>query len=331
MGCAGGMRALDEDTLIYEALAALPAIFGVRITESIVVMAFRTEGRAAWLGPAFRMDLEAIEAPDQLRVHLAQLQVNGMDGALVLILGQEPPHLREFMFKMRAGWPFTYHGGYAVQGQDAIELYSAHGHYRGRRDPLELLGTKAAQLLVDQPVRDSESQMRLVRDPKDEPAFLLAYRKRPNLRRLTGLVTHWAAGDSLDAATAGAFLAAMRNLVWRDGLMFWPECGPAHPSDFSKVFPDEPLGRRPDDARLARVAGVMHEVARLCPEGMAAPPLAICAYHAWYAGDGLRARVLAAQGLEEDENYSLLRLVDDGLILGARPPWVDGGDQRLVV
>lgn len=325
------MRALYEDQIIVEALGSLPGRFGVRITESVVVVSFASHPWGVTLGPSLRVDLPAVAEVAQLRHHIGQLAVPGIDGAVVLVLSEDPPDLTEFMLRLRVDWPFHFHGGFGVQTDGRIELYSAHGEYRGWRDLLELHETAAVAALRDSPVKNTAREFRVVRCPENQDDFLRGLMRRPNLRRQTSVVTHWLAQDKLDALQAGQLLAALRNVQWRDGLVFWPEFGTNHPSDFSKLYPDNPLSRRPDQQRLNRVAGVMTEVARIAPEGLAGPALAVSAFHAWYAGDGLLARILVEQGLEESPHYPLLLLVEQSLLHGARPSWVDQEYSRLVV
>lgn len=72
-------------------------------------------------------------------------------------------------------------------------------------------------------------------------------------------------------------------------------------------------------ARLAHhVRGPLH--AAMC---------GIAGYLSWYAGDGVRARILTDQCLATDANYSLALLVRAALSVGMPPPWKVGEQEAF--
>lgn len=79
----------------------------------------------------------------------------------------------------------------------------------------------------------------------------------------------------------------------------------------------------PDHELLERGRAVLSAVARSAPPGRRADALALLAWSAWFAGDGSRGRLLARRALTDSPTHRLARLVDQLLLLGVPPTWVE--------
>ncbi|HEX2806452.1 MAG TPA: DUF4192 family protein, partial [Kineosporiaceae bacterium] len=82
------------------------------------------------------------------------------------------------------------------------------------------------------------------------------------------------------------------------------------------------LDQAPDQELLERGRMLLSAVARAAPPGARVDALALLAWMSWWAGDGARARLLAARALTDQPTHRLARLVDSLLRVGVAPAWV---------
>ncbi|OKL54123.1 hypothetical protein BSZ39_05805 [Bowdeniella nasicola] len=92
------------------------------------------------------------------------------------------------------------------------------------------------------------------------------------------------------------------------------------PSEINDAIISGPV-RSAQDFHL--VFDALARIASATASGLHAEICGIGGYLAWYAGDGVRARVLVEQCLAEVPDYNLALLVNSALAVGMPPPWVD--------
>ncbi len=78
----------------------------------------------------------------------------------------------------------------------------------------------------------------------------------------------------------------------------------------------------PGDTRVGVARSLLVSAARHARPGRRAPVLAMLAWVAWFEGNGVRARLLVQQALDDRPGYSLALIVEEILLAGAAPPWV---------
>jgi hypothetical protein len=90
-------------------------------------------------------------------------------------------------------------------------------------------------------------------------------------------------------------------------------------ADFGRLLaaPPGPVGAE----RMGRARSVLSAAARAAPNGCRADALATLAWLAWYAGEGVRARLLARRATADEAAHSLALLVDELLAAQIPPPW----------
>ena len=91
---------------------------------------------------------------------------------------------------------------------------------------------------------------------------------------------------------------------------------------------DKVLAAEPDAELLERGRVLLSAVARSAPPGQRADALALLAWSAWFAGHGSRGRLLAKRALADSPTHRLARLVDQLLLLGVPPVWVERQRER---
>lgn len=335
------MTAFDQIAL--EVLASIPFTFGFRPRESVVVTTVHREPGQLTIGASARLDLAAFDhagAVPAVDHALAGLARTGAVSALVTVHTDRETGswLLDVVDLVNSRWPFPGHGGYHVHSGGHIHAFSPEGDARGHCDELELLTTHFS---MSQPARSfvaGPDDFRIRRTPDGVRAERLAERlaSLPDPRAVRD--GHWAAAtatwwESLDRGQVrgvdarALLLHALDHIPFRDGALVGALAGQAGRSpdltcvDIASLDDSLP----PDRDRLERVHAVLADVARYAPPGRAVSPLAMCAYLAWWAGDGARARILCEQADEEDPDNSLAGLVGDALDGACPPPWFTSG------
>jgi hypothetical protein len=79
--------------------------------------------------------------------------------------------------------------------------------------------------------------------------------------------------------------------------------------------------RAPSQSDAAIARDLLAGSARHARPGKRAPVLTVLAWLAWFEGNGVRARLLVQQALDDRPGYSLALMVDEFLLRGIAPPW----------
>jgi len=120
--------------------------------------------------------------------------------------------------------------------------------------------------------------------------------------------------------------AALQDRWFRDAVLLTlvPGAGTAPEEALAGVDSDalEGLFDAPPDAELlARGTALLATVARTAGPGERADALALMAWAAWWSGEGVRGRLLAARAMADQPSHTLAALVDQLLYVGVPPGW----------
>lgn len=319
---------------MYEALAGIPLHYGVEVTNSVVVCTMRVDGTRAELGGTIRVDGEVVDEPRVILEILRAQQRLGCNAALIVVVSPGThARITEFFDALYQDWPLEYHAGNALHTRDAIAAGCGCGETVEMGDPLELMGTVTSSRYWGRNVLSNERDFRARRTP----GAVLARKLDELLSQVPTPIDTTGATEHLLRAvrTFGAppmtqratILRALEIAAFRDGFISWASSTSPPPSDFTLV-PSHSSG--PDEFRIRDAISTVLDLCRWMPEGAAAAPIGTAAYLAWYSGNGLQARVLTTQALEEDPSYRLALLVESALTGMVAPPWVTPEGARLV-
>ena len=77
----------------------------------------------------------------------------------------------------------------------------------------------------------------------------------------------------------------------------------------------------PDEAVLDAAGRVLRSLVRQGSGVLAAPPLGLLAWMAWWLGDGAASRALVERSLQADPGHRLAQLLGEALDRGVPPGW----------
>lgn len=325
------MREIFDWKIVYEALSGIPFHYGCVVRDSVVMCMMTVEGNRVTLDGSLRIDAEVMAEPHAVLEILRQRGEYGSNAALVAVLHPEVDlNIDGFFTALTSGWPLAYHAGYALQTDSAVAASCACGENMEMGDVLELCGTVTAAEYVGQVVGHDERWFRTRRTPGGGMATKMAAlidAAETDPIQVTALVLESLGKFRLTMAEKARIVRALRNIAFRDGFLSWATSTQEPPADFAEFFTGY---ERPDQWRLDRAIALLTGLCRWLPQGDAAVPLGCASYLAWFSGNGLRARVLYEQAVEENPEYSLAVLVGKMLGAGAPPPWVTRQAERLV-